>query len=150
MSTTVDFPSSPSPEGQQNRGNHYRGGGSLPSGSPTALLRQAECGLRAAEAEEEPAERFTQAYLSALRAAAAMLAHRGRPHRGRARPTSVWTLLSAVAPELREWAAFFAACSSTRAAVQAGRIRLVSARSADDLVRQAGQFIGLIARVVPG
>jgi hypothetical protein len=34
--------------------------------------------------------------------------------------------------------------------VQAGRIRLVSARSADDLVRQAGQFIGLIARVVPG
>lgn len=142
MSATVDFPSSPAHRG--------RGGRSLPSGSPAALLRQAECGLTAAELEADPAERFTQAYLSALRAAAAMLAHRGRPHRGRSRPTSVWTLLSAVAPELREWAAFFAACSSTRAAVQAGRIRLVSARSADDLVRQAGQFIGLIARVVPG
>lgn len=142
MSATIDFSSSPAHRG--------RGGRSLPSGSPSALLRQAECGLAAAEAETDPAERFTQAYMSALRAAAAMLAHRGRPHRGRARPTSVWTLLSAVAPELREWAAFFAACSSTRAAVQAGRIRLVSSRSADDLVRQAGQFIGLIARVVPG
>lgn len=140
MSTTVDFPSSPS----------RRGSRSWASGTPAALLRQAECGIAAAEAETEPAERFAQAYLSALRAAAAMLAHRGRPHRGRARPTSAWTLLSSVAPELREWAAFFAACSSTRAAVQAGRVRLVSARSADDLVRQAGQFIGLIARVVPG
>jgi HEPN superfamily protein len=143
MSTTVDFPGA-------HRGNSHRRAHSLPSGSPEALLRQAECGLRAAEAEEEPAERFTQAYLSALRAAAAMLAHRGRPHRGHARPTSVWTLLTSVSPELREWAAFFAACSSTRAAVQAGRIKLVNARSADDLVRQAGLFIGLIGRVVPG
>jgi uncharacterized protein (UPF0332 family) len=142
MSTTVDFPGA-------HRGNHRRAR-SLPSGSPAALLRQAQCGLRAAEAEEEPAERFSQAYMSALRAAAAMLAHRGRPHRGHSRPTSVWTLLSSVTPELREWAAFFAACSSTRAAVQAGRVRLVSARSADDLVRQADQFVGLIARVVPG
>lgn len=140
MSTRVDFPSSPS-----RRGNR-----SWASGSPASLLRQAECGIAAAEAETEPAERFTQAYLSALRAAAAMLAHRGRPHRGRSRPTSAWTLLSSVAPELREWSAFFAAHSRTRAAVQAGRIRLVSARSADELVRQAGVFIGLIARVVPG
>jgi hypothetical protein len=62
----------------------------------------------------------------------------------------VWTLLPSVAPELREWAAFFAAHSRTRAAVQAGRIRLVNARNADDLVQQAGRFIGLIARVVPG
>jgi SAV_6107-like HEPN len=141
MSATIDFPHSLA---------HRRGVRTLPPGSPAALQRQAVCGLKAAEAETDPAERYTQAYLSALRAAAAMLAHRGRPHRGRSRPTSVWTLLSSVAPELREWAAFFAACSSTRAAVQAGRTRLVSARSADDLVSQAGQFIGLIARVVPG
>ncbi|MET0135745.1 MAG: SAV_6107 family HEPN domain-containing protein [Kibdelosporangium sp.] len=140
MSTNVDFPSSPL----------RRGGRSWPAGSPAALLRQAECGLLAAQEETDPAERFAQAYLSALRAAAAMLAHRGRPHRGRSRPASAWTLLSSVAPELREWAACFAACSSTRAAVQAGRTRLVSARSADDLVRRAGQFIGLVARVVPG
>lgn len=143
MSTSVDFPGA-------HRGNSRRRTYSLPSGSPEALLRQAECGVRAAAAEEEPAERYAQAYMSALRAAAAMLAHRGRPHRGHARPTSVWTLLPAVAPELREWAAYFAACSSTRAAVQAGRVRLVSARSADELVRQCEQFIGLIARVVPG
>jgi len=114
------------------------------------LLRQAECGLLAAEEEDEPAERYAQAYMSALRAAAAMLAHRGRPHRGRSRPTSVWTLLTSVAPELREWAAFFNACSSTRAAVMAGRVRLVSGQSADDLVRRSAEFIGLIARVVPG
>jgi hypothetical protein len=142
MTAQVDFPGS-------HRGP-YRRTRSLPSGSPEALLKQAECGLRAAEEEEEPAERFTQAYLSALRAAAAMLAHRGRPHRGHARPTSVWTLLPSVAPELREWSAFFAAHSRTRAAVQAGRISLVNARNADDLVLQAGRFIGLIARVVPG
>ncbi|ONI79254.1 hypothetical protein ALI144C_25830 [Actinosynnema sp. ALI-1.44] len=140
MSTRVDFPSSPS----------RRGGNSWASGSPAALMRQAECGIAAAEAETDPAERFAQAYLSALRAAAAMLAHRGRPHRGRSRPTSAWTLLSSVVPELREWAAFFAAHSRTRAAVQAGRTRLVSAQSADELVRQAGVFVGLIARVVPG
>ncbi|TCO48125.1 SAV_6107 family HEPN domain-containing protein [Actinocrispum wychmicini] len=143
MTTHVDVPGG-------HRGTSHRRAHSLPSGSPAALLKHAECGLRAAEAEEEPAERFTQAYMSALRAAAAMLAHRGRPHRGHARPTSVWTLLPAVAPELREWSAFFAAHSRTRAAVQAGRIRLVTSRSADDLVHQAGQFIGLIARVVPG
>jgi predicted DNA-binding transcriptional regulator YafY len=143
MSTTVDRPGA-------HRGSSHRVARTLPSGSPEALLREAQCGLRAAEAEEEPAERFTQAYLSALRAAAAMLAHRGRPHRGHARPTSVWTLLTSSAPELREWAAYFAACSSTRAAVQAGRVRLVSARSADELDRQSAQFIGLIARVVPG
>ncbi|WP_390624068.1 SAV_6107 family HEPN domain-containing protein [Fodinicola feengrottensis] len=39
-----------------------------------------------------------------------MLAAKARPdprkHRGR--PATVWTLLSAVAPELSEWAAFFA------------------------------------------
>ena len=140
MSATVDFPSYPS----------RRAGHSMPSGSPTALLRQAEHGLAAAELETDPAERFAQAYLSALRAAAAMLAHRGRPHRGRARPTSVWTLLSTVAPELREWAAYFAAHSSTRARIQAGLAHTVGAGAADDLVRLAGRFVGLVARVVPG
>jgi hypothetical protein len=115
-----------------------------------ALLAQAENGLEAAETEDDPAQRFAEAYLAALRAAAALLAMRGRPHRARSRPMSVWTLMSSVAPELREWAAFFASCSATRAAVQAGITRAVSTRSADDLVRQSGQFIELVSRAIRG
>jgi hypothetical protein len=118
--------------------------------TPLGLLAQAEAGLMAAELEDDPAERFAATYLAALRGAAALLALRGRPHRGRARPMSVWTLLSSVAPELREWAAFFASCSATRASVQAGITRAVSTRSADDLVRQAGQFLELVARMIRG
>ncbi|MGH3760699.1 SAV_6107 family HEPN domain-containing protein [Actinophytocola sp.] len=114
------------------------------------LLSQAERGLADAEVDTEPAQRFAQAYLAALRAAAALLAMRGRPHRARSRPMSVWTLLASVAPELREWAAFFASCSSTRASVQAGITRAVTARSADDLVRQSGQFLGLVTRAIHG
>jgi hypothetical protein len=114
------------------------------------LLAQAETGLAEAELEDNPAQRFADAYLAALRGAAALLALRGRPHRGRARPMSVWTLLSSVAPELREWAAFFASCSATRASVQAGITRAVSVRSADDLARQTGQFLDLVAQMIHG
>jgi hypothetical protein len=79
-----------------------------------------------------------------------MLAMRGRPHRGHSRPTSVWTLLASVAPEFREWAAFFASSSATRASVQAGITRVVSPRAADDLVRQTEEFTGLIGRAIRG
>ncbi|HWM07283.1 MAG TPA: SAV_6107 family HEPN domain-containing protein [Actinophytocola sp.] len=114
------------------------------------LLSQAERGLADATYDPDPAQRFAHAYLSALRAAAALLAMRGRPHRARSRPMSVWTLLASVAPELREWAAFFASCSATRASVQAGITRAVTARSADDLVRQSGQFLELVTRAIHG
>lgn len=132
MTTTLEFSHHPSAEPD----------------SAFALLAQAEDGLGEAERELDPAQRYAEAYLAALRAAAALLAMRGRPHRGRARPTSVWTLLPSVAPELREWAAFFASCSATRAAVQAGITRVVSTRSADDLVRQVGQFTDLVRRAI--
>jgi hypothetical protein len=46
-----------------------------------------------------------------------------------------------VAPELGEWAAFFASASAVRASIEAGITRVVTERSADDLVRQAGQFV---------
>ena len=134
MTATLDFP------------HHY----SAEPESAYGLLAQAESGLAAAELEENAARRFADAYLAALRAAAALLAMRGRPHRGRARPMSVWTLLASVAPELREWAAFFASCSATRASVQAGITRAVSPRSADDLVRQTRQFIDLVSRLIRG
>jgi hypothetical protein len=118
--------------------------------APVALLRQARAGVVEAQHETVAAQRYATAYLAALRAAAAMLALRGRPHRGRARPTSAWVLLTRLAPELAEWAEFFAAGSSTRAAILAGMTREISQRAADDLVRQAAQFTDLVADAVAG
>ncbi|SDK39724.1 hypothetical protein SAMN04488074_105349 [Lentzea albidocapillata subsp. violacea] len=120
----------------------------LPPASALVLLRQAHDSLAESERTPEPPERFAAAYLAALRAAAAVLALRGRPHRGRSRPTSAWVLLAAMAPEMSEWAAFFASWSSTRAAVLAGITRHVNARTADDLVRQTHLFVALVDRVM--
>ncbi|CCH28984.1 SAV_6107 family HEPN domain-containing protein [Actinosynnema sp. NPDC047251] len=136
MSTSTDFPST------------HRVPLPLPPASAVSLLAQARDCAREAERATEPADRFATAYLGAMRAAAAVLALRGRPHRGRARPTSVWVLLPALAPELREWAAYFASCSATRAAVQAGITRQVDRRGADDLVRQAAQFTELVDEIM--
>jgi hypothetical protein len=58
--------------------------------------------------------------------------------------TSVWSLLVLVAPELTEWASFFAAGASKRSAAEAGIPRVVSAREADDLMRSAEQFIVVV------
>ncbi len=123
--------------------------GPPPSAAALALLRQADEGLREAERTVEPARRFTYAHLAALRAGAAVLAVRAQPSSGRGRGgRSVWQLLTVVAPELGEWAAFFAAGSATRAAAEAGITRLVSQRAADDLVRQAGQFVEVTRSLV--
>ena len=123
-----------------------------PPAPPVAagLLAQARRGLAEAERETAPAERFIGAYLAALRGAAAVLAARGRPHRGRARPASTWVLLDSVAPELREWSAFFASNSAARAAAQAGITGKVTAESAAELVRAATPFLELVRRLVHG
>ncbi|GAA3458994.1 MULTISPECIES: SAV_6107 family HEPN domain-containing protein [Saccharothrix] len=120
----------------------------LPPASAVHLLAQARSCLAQAGREADPAARFAEAYLAAMRAAAAVLAARGRPHRGRAKPTSVWVLLPRLAPELREWAAYFAECSATRAAVLAGITGRVTPRAADDLVRQAAQFTELVDEIM--
>ena len=65
---------------------------------------------------------------------------RTRPQSRRGRPVSAWRLLSDVAPELGEWAAFFAAGAGKRAAAEAGR-PVVSQREADDLIRDAERFL---------
>ena len=112
----------------------------LPSSyrSAAELLAQASEALDEAERSQTPAARFAPAGLAALRAAAAVLATRAEPtgigRPGRSRPRSVWTLLAQVTPELSEWSAFFAACAGTRT---------VTKRDADDLLRQAGQFLVL-------
>jgi HEPN domain-containing protein len=125
----------------------------LPAPTPSSaisLLTQAAHALTDAERQPAAGDRYAGAYVAALRAAAAVVAARARPDDRRRRPQSVWALLAALAPELREWASFFAAGSRTRAAVQAGVTRLVTDRDADDLVRQAGQFIELAERDVRG
>jgi hypothetical protein len=115
-----------------------------------ALLRQASEGLAEAHRRPEPLMRYPAAYLAALRAGAAVLALRARPAPKRRASRSVWSLLGDVAPELAEWAAYFASCSDTRAAAEAGIERLVSTRDADDLLRQSEQFLELVTELVEG
>jgi hypothetical protein len=115
--------------------------------SVRSLLQQAQNELLDAEYAAHPVDRYARAHLAALRAAAAVLAVRTRP-RPRAKPTNAWVLLATVAPELAEWSAFFAASATTRAAAEAGVHRLVTDRDADDLVRQAGEFIALARHAV--
>ena len=67
-----------------------------------------------------------------------MLAARTRPEPARRRPRSAWVLLGQVAPELGEWATFFAAGAAKRAAAEAGLSHAVTEREADDLVRDVG------------
>ena len=105
--------------------------------------------LAAAAADDDAETRYAHAHLAALRAAAAMLAARARPRSRRtARPASAWVLLAEVAPELVEWAAFFAAGAGKRAAAEAGLRGVVTEREADDLVREVEAFLALVARTL--
>jgi len=116
--------------------------------SALSLLGQARRALDEAATLEQPAERYAATHLAALRAAAAVLAARARPaastSRRPSRPTSAWALLCRVAPELSEWAAFFAAGAAKRAAAEAGLPRAVTARDADDLLRDAETFLAVV------
>lgn len=103
------------------------------------LLDRSRNSLLQSLAARSPGERYVTAHMAALRAATAVLAVRGRPM-GRSRPRSVWDVLPRVAPEFGEWATFFAAGASQRAAAEAGLERAVSTREADDLVRAVDMF----------
>ena len=59
----------------------------------------------------------------------------------------MWVLLPEVAPELAEWAEFFAAGARKRAAAEAG-IPVVSSREADDLLRDAELFLARVANLL--
>lgn len=118
----------------------------MPHRTPVELLILARRGLVEADLADTDGQRYAAAHLAALRAAAAVLAARARPAVGRrTRVTSAWALLAAVAPEMSEWAAFFAVGASKRAAAEAGISHAVSAREADDLVRAAEQFVAVVA-----
>ncbi|WP_232662212.1 SAV_6107 family HEPN domain-containing protein [Pseudonocardia sp. TRM90224] len=125
-----------------------------PAPAPTSrtalsLLRQAADGITEAHRESDPMLRYPAAYLAALRAAAAVLAVRAAPLPKRGASRNAWQLLAEVAPELAEWAAFFASCSDTRAAAEAGISRLVGQRDADDILRQSERFLGIVAESIP-
>ena len=107
------------------------------------LVAAARRSLTEALVATSPAERYACAHLSALRAAAAVLAARGRPSKRRARVRSVWAVLPEVAAEFAEWSSFFAAGARKRAAAEAG-IPCVSEREADDLVRDADAFLARV------
>lgn len=116
----------------------------LPATTHSYLDRAAES-LREAIACADVPQRYALAHVAALRAAAALLAARAHPLPGRRRrQKNAWVLLAEVAPELEEWAAFFAAGAQKRAAAEAGSRRAVTAREADDLVRDADRFLAVI------
>ena len=110
------------------------------------LLGSSARGLIEAYATPDPARRYATAHLAALRAAAAVLAARAHPVR-RGGIRSVWILLPGVAPQLQEWAAFFAGGAGKRAAADAG-LHVVSQREADDLVRDAEAFLVQVAALL--
>jgi hypothetical protein len=117
----------------------------LPATTHNYLLRSAESLSEAVAARDVPT-RYACAHVAALRAAAALLAARARPTApGRRRgQKNAWVLLAEVAPELVEWATFFAAGAAKRAAAEAGSSRAVSEREADDLVRDADRFLAVV------
>lgn len=116
------------------------------------LLAAARHGLHEASAATRPNERYAAAHLAALRCAAAVLAARARPtaqtSRRDRRPRSAWALLTEVAPEFGEWAAFFAAGAGKRAAAEAAIEGVVTTREADDLLRDVETFLALTETAV--
>jgi hypothetical protein len=124
------------------------------AGAPPAaldLLAQANRGLAEARALEGPLERYATAHLAALRASAAVLAVRGRPEespRRRKRIRTAWEVLPEVAPELAEWAVYYAAGAPKRAAAEAGITSAATLRDADDLIRNTALFLRMVQRVI--
>ncbi|MFE3996346.1 SAV_6107 family HEPN domain-containing protein [Streptomyces goshikiensis] len=116
------------------------------------LLAKARGGLAEAAELPGPNERYATAHLAALRAAAAVLAARGRPEpvnpRRRPRIRPAWEVLPETAPELTEWSALFASGAARRARAEAGIPGAATAREADDLVREVAMFLRLVERML--
>jgi hypothetical protein len=116
----------------------------LPAATHSYLERSAES-LREAITCTDVPQRYALAHVAALRATAALLAARAQPMPvQKRRQKNAWVLLTEIAPEFAEWASFFAAGATKRAAAEAGSRRAVSEREADDLVRDADRFLALV------
>ncbi|MFC7492113.1 MULTISPECIES: SAV_6107 family HEPN domain-containing protein [unclassified Knoellia] len=105
-----------------------------------ALIEQSRQCLAEAYAAELAAARYVTSQDAAMRAAAALVA--GHSGRGRSRQ-DLWPLLTNHAPELGEWADFFALAAVRREEVESRTVR-VSVREADDLLRAAETFVELV------
>ena len=112
------------------------------------LVAQSDVHLADAFIAATPADRFRNAHLAALRSAAAVLAaqpaHPGTGGRRRRGPRNVWTDLPDAAPDLGEWATYFAGTASKREAVEAGLSSAVGAEEAHDLLEHVESFRGII------
>lgn len=108
------------------------------------LLGRADEALLDACCAATAPERYVEAHLAALRAAAAVVAQRAGSGGGRG---NVWGLLRRIAQELAEWTIFFAEVGHLRAQLLAGTAQ-VSTRQADDLVREAERFIVAVQRAL--
>lgn len=116
----------------------------LPAATHSYLERSAES-LREAITSSDVPQRYALAHVSALRATAALLAARAQPLPvAKRRQKNAWVLLTEIAPEFSEWAAFFSAGAQKRSAAEAGSRRAVTEREADDLIRDADRFLGLV------
>lgn len=105
------------------------------------LLTQAWRAIAEAQVASTATERFERASVAAVRAASAVVA--GCPGKVQgARPQSIWTLVVRCAPELREWADFFAAATRTCVALRSSGVASggITERLADDLLRDADRF----------
>jgi SAV_6107-like HEPN len=113
------------------------------------LVYSAKKSLGEAHQSPLPHDRYAAAHLAALRAAAAVLADRAQVDTGprRHRIRSVWEVLPRIAPEFSEWADFFAAGARKRASAEAG-IPCVTAREADDLLRDSERFLLRVAETL--
>ncbi|MCI2421893.1 SAV_6107 family HEPN domain-containing protein [Saccharopolyspora sp. K220] len=118
-----------------------------PAGALSLLLHARTC-LHEAEEADRPGDRFVAAHIAALRAATAVVVSRSWQLES-SRPASVWTLLTEVAPELREWAAYFAARSDRRAAAEAG-VPTITWLAADALLARSREFIDIVGRSLLG
>ncbi|MFC6153300.1 SAV_6107 family HEPN domain-containing protein [Nocardioides yefusunii] len=115
----------------------------LPASVHTHLRRAAELLAEAVEASSA-AERYAAAHVSALHAAAALVAVREVPGAVRRRPRNVWVLLARCVPEFAPWAAFYASGASKRAAAEAGSERAVTTLEAEALVAESDRFLVLV------
>ncbi len=104
-----------------------------------ALLARSDAELLAAQFAPEASDRFVHAHLAAIRAAAAVLAVRGRPGR-RSAARTVWEMLRRVSPELETWAAYFAGAAALRCRIEAGCRDLVTDDRAESAVAAAEDF----------
>lgn len=115
-------------------------------GAALDLLARSEAELTASAVAQDPGEALVHAHLAALRAGAALVQVRGRPG-PRSGARTVWDMVTRVAPELADLAAYFAANAATRSAVEARRAT-VEPEKAEQTAAVAEQFLVAVRGVL--